>query len=87
MVKLNKNRHAQIVNNKNKSFARRQDAPKVYSMSTICFIFKPKFILKTNNIFNGKVSTILFHKKYSVDIDDNYDFVIAETLFKKKISI
>ena len=87
MIKLNKNKHAQIVNSKKKSFARRQDAPKVFSISTICFIFKPKFILKTKNIFNGKVSTILFDKKYSVDIDDNYDFVIAETLFKKKISI
>ena len=59
----------------------------MFSISTICFIFNPKFILKTENIFNGKVSTILFDKKYSVDIDDNYDFVIAETLFKKKISV
>ena len=25
-----------------------------------------------------------YSTKYSVDIDDNYDFVIAETLFKKK---
>ena len=25
----------------------------------------------------------LFDKKYSIDIDDNYDFEIAKTLFKK----
>ena len=52
-------------------------------MSTICFVLKPSFILKTKNIFNGKVSTALFDKKYSVDIDNNFDFIIAETLFNK----
>ncbi len=83
MVRLNKNNYAQIVNNR-KHFTRRQDAPKVYSMTTICFVLKPSFVLRTNNIFNGKVSTVLFHKKYSVDIDDSYDFEIAETLFKKQ---
>ena len=86
MVRLNKNNYAKIVNSK-KDFSRRQDAPKVYSMSTICFILKPSFVLKTNNIFNGKVSTALFHKKYSVDIDDSYDFELAKTLFKKQKNI
>ena len=82
MIRLNKKDHAQIIINK-KKFSRRQDAPKVYSMSTICFVLKPSFILKTKNIFNGKVSTALFDKKYSVDIDNNFDFIIAETLFNK----
>ena len=64
-------------------YNRRQDAPKVYSISTICFILKPNFVLNTSDIFKGKVTTALFDKKYSIDIDDNYDFEIAKTLFKK----
>ena len=86
MVKLKKNKHAQIINNKIK-YNRRQDAPKVYSISTICFILKPNFVLNTSDIFKGKVTTVLFDKKYSIDIDDNYDFEIAKTLFKKNKAI
>ncbi len=83
MVELKEKKYAKIVNDK-KRFTRRQDAPKVYSMSTICFILKPNFILKNKNIFDGKVTTALFDKKYSVDIDDEYDFEIAKHLFNKK---
>ena len=86
MVKLKKNKYAQIINNKMK-YNRRQDAPKVYSISTICFILKPNFVLNTSDIFKGKVTTALFDKKYSIDIDDNYDFEIAKTLFKKNKTI
>jgi CMP-N-acetylneuraminic acid synthetase len=83
MVELNEKKYAKIVNDK-KRFTRRQDAPKVYSMSTICFVLKPNFVLKNKNIFDGKVTTALFDKKYSVDIDDKYDFEIAKHLFNKK---
>ena len=83
MVELNEKKYAKIVNDK-KRFTRRQDAPKVYSMSTICFVLKPNFVLKNKNIFDGKVTTALFDKKYSVDIDDEYDFEIAKHLFNKK---
>lgn len=83
MVSLKKNHYAKIVID-NKRFSRRQDAPKVYSISTICFVLKPNFILKTKSIYDGKISTIFFDKKYSIDIDDAHDFKIAETLFDKK---
>ena len=83
MIELSKKKNAKIVNNK-KRFARRQDAPKVYSMSTICFILRPKFILKNKSIFDGRVTTALFDRKYSVDIDDNYDFELAKYFFYKK---
>ena len=49
------------------------------------FCLRLSFILKIKNIFNGKVSTALFDKKYSVDIDDS-DFRMAETLFNKNKS-
>ena len=50
MVKVDKRGLAKIVINK-KNFYRRQDAPKVYSMSTICYVIKPIYILKAKNIF------------------------------------
>ena len=82
MVKLDKRGLAKIVINK-KNFYRRQDAPKVYSMSTICYVITPNYILKDKNIFEGKVTVAKFDKKSSIDIDDNYDLNLAKILFKR----
>tara|TARA_B100001057_G_scaffold500758_1_gene617630 strand:+ start:6118 stop:6813 length:696 start_codon:yes stop_codon:yes gene_type:complete len=84
MVQVKKNNFVKIINDK-KRFYRRQDAPIVFSMSTICFVLKPDFILKNKNIFDGKVSIAKFEKKYSLDIDDKFDFKIAELIKKNKV--
>ena len=52
-------------------------------MSTICYVANPNYILKTKNIFDGKVTVAKFDKKSSIDIDDNYDLNLAKILFKK----
>tara|TARA_A100001011_G_scaffold400686_1_gene517577 strand:+ start:1855 stop:2547 length:693 start_codon:yes stop_codon:yes gene_type:complete len=83
MVKLNKKGFAKIVIDK-KKFYRRQQAPKVYSMSTICYVADPNYILKSKNLFDGKVSVAKFDKTSSIDIDDNFDLKIAKILFNKK---
>ena len=82
MVEVSKKGLAQIVINK-KKFYRRQEAPRVYSVSTICYVANPNYILKTKNIFDGKVTVAKFDKKSSIDIDDNYDLNLAKILFKK----
>jgi len=84
MVEISKKGLAKIVINKNK-FYRRQKAPKVYSMSTICYVADPDYILKTQNIFDGKVSVAKFDRESSIDIDDFYDLKLAKMLFNKKI--
>tara|TARA_X000000950_G_C13909028_1_gene658210 strand:+ start:2305 stop:2997 length:693 start_codon:yes stop_codon:yes gene_type:complete len=83
MVQLNKKGFAKIVIDK-KKFYRRQQAPKVYSMSTICYVADPNYILKSKNLFDGKVSVAKFDKTSSIDIDDNFDLKIAKILFNKK---
>jgi len=83
MVELKKNNFLKIVIDKKRFFVR-QAAPKVYSMSTICFVLSSNFILKTKNIFDGNVTAAIYDKKYSIDIDDEYDFELAEFLFSKK---
>lgn len=81
MIEINKKGYAKVVNDKRR-FYRRQDAPTVYAMSTICFIADPNFILKTKHIFNGNVSVAKFDKESSIDIDDIYDLKIAKKLFR-----
>ena len=82
MVKLNKKGFAKVVIDK--KIYRRQQAPKVYSMSTICYVTNPNYILKSKNLFDGKVSVAKFDKTSSIDIDDNFDLKIAKMLFNKK---
>jgi len=84
MVEISKKGLAKIVINKNKFYSR-QKAPKVYSVSTICYVADPDYILKTQNIFDGKVSVAKFDRESSIDIDDFYDLKLAKMLFNKKI--
>ena len=53
-------------------------------MSTICYVVKPDFILKTKNIFDGKVSVAKFDRESSIDIDDNFDLKLARFFFKDR---
>lgn len=86
IIEKNKNGFAKVVIDK-KRFFRRQDAPKVYDMTTVIFILKTDFILKTNNIFDGKVITQYIPKSRSVDIDNLFDWKLANYLFKKRSKI
>ncbi|KHS85088.1 MULTISPECIES: cytidylyltransferase domain-containing protein [Pectobacterium] len=63
--------------------SRRQDAPIVYDITTVVYAAYPKFILENDNIFSGVVSNIKVPKERSVDIDDIYDFHMAEILMKE----
>ena len=57
---------------------RRQDAPRLFDVTTVCYVFKSKYILESSNIFNGKVSSVVIPKLRAIDIDDEIDFKIAE---------
>lgn len=84
MVETKKDKTLKLVNSSKKNIYRRQDAKQVYDMTTIAFIFKPKFILKNNNIFSGRVMGLEIPKERALDIDDRYDFEIAEYLMRDK---
>lgn len=67
-----------------KNISRRQDAPECFDLCTVCYIFKPKYILQTNNIYAGKSDFFEVSKKSSIDIDTKFDYLIAKLLYKKK---
>ena len=79
MVTIKKNKLQLIQKNKNRVF-RRQDAPKCYDLTTVCYVFKPKYILKTNDLFKGKTGFVTIPKERSLDIDDKFDYQIARIL-------
>ncbi len=61
---------------------RRQDAPKVYDMTTVAYIVNTSFIKSNNGIFEGKVKSVTIPRERAVDIDDLMDFKIAELVLK-----
>jgi len=77
-----KNNKFKIIN-KNKNFYRRQDAPKFFDITTVCYVFKTKYIKKTNNIFSGKIGYVEIPRERAIDIDNYLDLKIAKLLSKE----
>tara|TARA_A100001011_G_C14287625_1_gene834586 strand:- start:257 stop:943 length:687 start_codon:yes stop_codon:yes gene_type:complete len=82
MVKKKKNFYKLV--NFRKKIRSRQLAPKVYDMTTVCWMLKPETIIKNNFLFDDKVVGFLVPKNRSIDIDDEYDFKYALLLKKKR---
>jgi N-acylneuraminate cytidylyltransferase len=60
---------------------RRQDAPEVFDIVTVAYAARPSFILEHDKLFDGRVKSVVIPKHRSVDIDDEVDFQLAETLY------
>ena len=73
-----------LIKTSTKKVIRRQDAPKCYDLTTVCYVFKPSYIKKTKDLLSGKVGFIDIPKERAIDIDDKIDYKIALMLSKKK---
>jgi N-acylneuraminate cytidylyltransferase len=63
-------------------FKRRQDVPPVYDITTVAYVARPDFILSQERLFTGRVRPVFVPKERAVDIDDEYDFKLAQVLLK-----
>jgi N-acylneuraminate cytidylyltransferase len=63
---------------------RRQDAPTTYDMTTVAYVTRPRYILNNQGLFDGNVKSVIIPKERAVDIDDQWDFIIAETFYKMR---
>ncbi|MGE4348919.1 MAG: acylneuraminate cytidylyltransferase family protein [Candidatus Berkiella sp.] len=61
---------------------RRQDVPQTYDISTSVYVANPAYLLQCKKIIEGRVRYILVPPERSIDIDDEYDFYLAELLLK-----
>ena len=87
MVKTDQNGNVTLVNPPIENIARRQDAPTVYDMATVCYVVDPTFVMKHNSIFEGRVRSVYVPKERAIDIDNLLDFRIAESLLNITESI
>ena len=77
--------YSSIVINHN-GITRRQDAPKVFDMTTVAYVVKTKFIKTSKNFFDGKVRSVCIPEERAIDIDTILDFKVAECLISTKIT-
>ena len=75
-----KNKKLSLVLSPKKSIFRRQDAPSCYDLTTVCYVFKPEYIIKQRNLFSGKTGFVVIPKHRAIDIDDKIDYKIANFL-------
>lgn len=84
MVKIKKNNFLSLVIEPENELTRRQDAPSVFNITTVVYVAKPDFIQNRSGLFTGDVTYVEVPKERSIDIDDIYDFLFAESLLDVK---
>lgn len=82
MIKKIDNDLIELVNKPTSDVNRRQDAPEVFDITTVVYATTPEFILKSYGLFSGTVTSIEVPKARAVDIDDIYDFKLAQAILQ-----
>jgi len=65
---------------------RRQDAPAVFDMATVCYVANTDYVLNCDATFDGRIRAVHVPIERSIDIDTLLDFEIADFLMQKRIS-
>ena len=81
IVKENKNKFAQIAIQSSTNLFRSQDAENFFDVTTVCYVMNPKFVLNNNNMFEGNLKLNHVPKERSIDIDTEFDLLLANLLF------
>jgi N,N'-diacetyl-8-epilegionaminate cytidylyltransferase len=80
MVQTTSNGGVEIVMKRDVAFARRQDVPEVFDITTVAYAVRTPLILDGDGLFDGKVHAVEVPSERAMDIDTPYDFLMAELL-------
>ena len=83
MVKVDNYNYANLLVESNNIFTRRQDVPKAFDITTVAYVSSPEFILRNNNLFDGRVKAYKVPNERAFDIDTELDLLIVELLIKE----
>ncbi len=67
--------------------SRRQDAPVIRDLATVCYVASPEFVMSHNSIFEGRVKAVNVPRERAIDIDSLLDFQIAEFILNSRKEI
>lgn len=80
MVVFDTEGHVHIAAPLPSTIARRQDAPDVYSVTTVAYAVRRDFLLEASSIFDGNVRAVSVPRERAIDIDTELDLRMAECL-------
>lgn len=83
MVGLEADGRARVLMPAGTGIARRQDVAAAFDVTTVVYVTTPRYILQAGALFDGVVGSIVVPRARAVDIDDDLDFAVAETLLRR----
>lgn len=66
---------------------RRQQSPQYYRINGAIYIQSVDLVMREGKLYGEKSYAYIMEKERSIDIDDNFDFTIAELLLLKKLNM
>lgn len=83
MVTADEQGYMKLVIDPSQTVVRRQDAPKVFDITTVAYAARPSFVLNANSLFVGKVRSVVVPQERALDIDTPFDFMVAEAIAER----
>jgi CMP-N,N'-diacetyllegionaminic acid synthase len=83
MMEVTRDGISQIVKKTNKPIVRRQDAPKVYSLTPAAFVIKRSAIFNLSHWSQGICRVCPMDRYRAIDIDTEFDFELVEFIMQK----
>jgi CMP-N-acetylneuraminic acid synthetase len=80
MVSLDPQGYAGLVIPPVGGIVRRQDAPRVYDITTVAYAVRPAYIHSADRLFAGAVRSVEVPAERALDIDTPYDFQLAQAI-------
>jgi N-acylneuraminate cytidylyltransferase len=84
MVRLSDTGEVALFDNSFKDVSRRQDAPKVYDITTVCYVGSSKYVMNSSSLFEGKVGAIEVPRERALDIDTELDLEVSRIILEQR---
>jgi len=84
MVTVDGDGLAHLAMQADESHHRRQSAPVMFDITTVCYAARPQFIERADGLFDGRVGVIEVPPERALDIDTEFDFRVAEALLAQQ---
>ena len=79
----NNNLISPLIETKN-IFHNRQSLPDIYALNGAVYVAKIEFLIEQKTFISNKTSGYIMPKERSIDIDEELDFIIAESIANSK---
>ena len=87
MVEMDCDKTVNILLDQENNIHRRQDSKTIYNITTVAYVGNPKYLLNASHLLEGKIKGIEVPYERALDIDNEFDFLVAEKILVDRMSI